>query len=79
MNKRCTDSSCRRTFSTLDFDGRCPYCGKAYPQLVRQRKKDIALAFHACGDPVPASLPRGLYLLRVETVGGTAVRKVVVE
>ena len=66
MNKRCTDSSCRRTFSTLDFDGRCPYCGKAYPQLNRQRKKDIALAFHACGDPVPASLPRGLYRVLVK-------------
>ena len=39
MNKRCTDSSCRRTFSTLDFDGRCPYCGKAYPQLGRARHR----------------------------------------
>ncbi|MBP5396602.1 MAG: T9SS type A sorting domain-containing protein, partial [Bacteroidales bacterium] len=26
-----------------------------------------------------SGLPRGLYLLKVETVGGTAVRKVVVE
>ncbi|MBR5664462.1 MAG: T9SS type A sorting domain-containing protein [Bacteroidales bacterium] len=26
-----------------------------------------------------SGLPRGLYLLRVETAGGTAVRKVVVE
>ena len=35
MNKKCTNSSCRKTFSTLNFDGRCPYCGKRYPQLVQ--------------------------------------------
>ena len=33
MNKRCTNSSCRRTFSTLHFNGQCPFCGKEYPQL----------------------------------------------
>lgn len=38
MNKRCTNSSCRRTFSTLDFAGKCPFCGKVYPQLRRTRK-----------------------------------------
>ena len=38
MNKRCTGSSCRRTFSTLNFDGICPYCGKRYPQLKCTRK-----------------------------------------
>jgi len=39
MNKRCTNSSCRRTFSTLDFKGKCPFCGKEYPQLRRMRKR----------------------------------------
>ncbi|MBR4204407.1 MAG: hypothetical protein IKQ92_02925 [Clostridia bacterium] len=34
MNKRCTNSYCRKTFSTLNFDGHCPWCGKAYPQLA---------------------------------------------
>ena len=33
MNKRCTNSSCRRTFSTLNADGKCPHCGKLYPQM----------------------------------------------
>ena len=34
MNKRCTNSYCRKTFSTLNFNGYCPWCGKAYPQLA---------------------------------------------
>lgn len=38
MNKRCTNSSCRKTFSTLEFSGECPYCGKVYPQLIATRK-----------------------------------------
>ena len=38
MNKKCTNSSCRKTFSTLYFAGNCPYCGKKYPQLVSQAK-----------------------------------------
>ena len=33
MNKRCTNSSCRKTFSTLTYGGVCPFCGKVYPQL----------------------------------------------
>lgn len=33
MNKRCTKSSCRKTFSTLTYGGVCPFCGKVYPQL----------------------------------------------
>ena len=40
MNKRCTESSCRKTFSTLDAGGRCPHCGKSYPQLHCSRKRD---------------------------------------
>ena len=39
MNKKCTNPSCRRTFSTLDFYGHCPYCDKVYPQLVPQRNE----------------------------------------
>ena len=38
MNKRCTNSSCRKTFSTLNYGGQCPFCGKAYPQLESARK-----------------------------------------
>ncbi len=33
MNKQCTNSSCRKTFSTLTYGGTCPFCGKKYPQL----------------------------------------------
>ena len=40
MNKRCTNSSCRRTFSTLNASGRCPHCGKLYPQLACGRKNN---------------------------------------
>ena len=39
MNKKCTAPSCRKTFSTLEFNGRCPHCGKAYPQLLSSRKQ----------------------------------------
>lgn len=38
MNKRCTNSSCRKTFSTLSYGGQCPFCGKVYPQLTSSRK-----------------------------------------
>ena len=38
MNKRCTNSSCRKTFSTLTYGGTCPFCGKVYPQLVSARR-----------------------------------------
>ena len=44
MNKQCTNSSCRRTFSTLNADGKCPHCGKSYPQLNSRRKH----AFPGC-------------------------------
>ena len=27
MFKKCTNSACRRTFSTLRFAGACPFCG----------------------------------------------------
>lgn len=39
MNKHCTNSSCRRTFSTLSYGGKCPFCGKRYPQIFSARKK----------------------------------------
>ena len=38
MNKKCTNPSCRKTFSTLHFYGICPHCGKEYPQLISIRK-----------------------------------------
>ena len=44
MNKKCTNSSCRRTFSTLNFTGICPHCGKLYPQLVKQQTPFLYLA-----------------------------------
>ncbi len=43
MNKRCTNSSCRKTFSTLNYGGQCPFCGKVYPQLESARKGDMTL------------------------------------
>ena len=42
MNKRCTNSACRSTFSTLNFNGQCPFCGKAYPQLKSSRKQELS-------------------------------------
>lgn len=34
MNKRCTNSECRKRFSTRNnVTGVCPYCGKKYRQL----------------------------------------------
>lgn len=41
MNKRCTNSSCRKTFSTLNYGGKCPFCGKVYPQLECARKDGL--------------------------------------
>ena len=38
MNKTCTNPACRRTFSTLNFFGACPFCRKSYPQLAGTRK-----------------------------------------
>ena len=41
MNKRCTNPSCRKTFSTLYFSGSCPHCGKPYPQISSSGKKSL--------------------------------------
>ncbi len=41
MNKRCTNSACRKVFSTLNFEVKCPFCGKAYPQLASTRKAPL--------------------------------------
>ena len=46
MNKRCTNSSCRKTFSTLAYNGQCPYCGKKYPQLTTARKHGTPSCFY---------------------------------
>ena len=42
MNKRCTEPSCRKTFSTLNYGGQCPFCGKIYPDLESRRKNAAA-------------------------------------
>ena len=41
MFKKCTNSACRRTFSTLHFAGACPFCGKKYPQIEAEGKKTL--------------------------------------
>lgn len=46
MNKCCTNSFCRRTFSTLNSEGKCPFCGKNYPQLNCGRKHDLSEKEH---------------------------------
>lgn len=33
MNKRCSNPSCRKVFSTLYHGDTCPHCGKVYPCL----------------------------------------------
>ena len=38
MNKRCTNSSCRKNFSTLTYGCTCPFCGKIYPQLIKPER-----------------------------------------
>ena len=43
MNKRCTNSSCRKTFSTLIYGGKCPFCGKVYPQIRQGWKNGAAV------------------------------------
>ncbi len=39
MEKRCTNSSCRRVFHSFRADSRnepvCPYCGKRYPRAPK--------------------------------------------
>lgn len=43
VNKRCTNSSCRKTFSTLIYGGKCPFCGKVYPQIRQGWKNGAAV------------------------------------
>ena len=43
MNKHCTNPSCRKTFSTLNYGGQCPFCGKIYPDLESRRKNAVAV------------------------------------
>ena len=43
MNKHCTNPSCRKTFSTLNYGGQCPFCGKVYPHLESARKGGLGL------------------------------------
>ena len=66
MNKRCTNSSCRKIFSTLNFYGKCPHCGKAYPQLKGTRKQALPIKFRFAYDPIPDKLPEGRYWALLE-------------
>ena len=34
MRKQCTNSACRRSFSTVGHGGKCPWCGKEYPRIT---------------------------------------------
>ncbi|MBQ4156630.1 MAG: hypothetical protein IJD86_00605 [Clostridia bacterium] len=45
MNKKCTNSPCRKTFSTLTNGGICPFCGKMYPQILTAKKDICMIAF----------------------------------
>ena len=45
MNKKCTNPSCRKTFSTLVTNRVCPHCGKKYPQLSLNANQKILKAF----------------------------------
>ena len=56
MNKRCTNPSCRKTFSTLNFGGQCPFCGKTYQNLKSGRKNAL---------PVLADPGRDRMLLKI--------------
>ena len=46
MNKKCTNPSCRKTFSTLVTNRVCPHCGKKYPQLSLNANQKKLKAFH---------------------------------
>jgi len=52
MNKRCTNSSCRKTFSTLTYGGTCPFCGKLYPQLTRSERSGHKMIIRVDGKRV---------------------------
>ncbi len=72
MNKRCTNPECRKVFSTLEYGGRCPHCGKVYPNLYSRKEKNRDILY-----PVPVKLPGGntvrvpgLFVPRVEEIIG---------
>ena len=41
MQKQCTNSACRRSFSVSSSHGVCPWCGKNYPRLNVERPQRI--------------------------------------
>ena len=41
MQKQCTNSACRRSFSVSSTHGVCPWCGKKYPRLGVARPKHV--------------------------------------
>lgn len=51
MQKQCTNSACRRSFSTDGFTGSCPWCGRKYPRLSAVRSKPVQkLLLNSCGE-----------------------------
>ena len=49
MQKQCTNSRCRRSFSTANFTGFCPWCGKWYKRIqppVRSRYRYLEVYGH---------------------------------
>jgi len=54
MNKKCTNSACRRTFSVgVQRGGKCPHCGKEYPRLpadIRQLRGDYIIRVNSYDD-----------------------------
>lgn len=41
MQKQCTNSACRKSFSVSYSHGVCPWCGKKYPRLNVERPERI--------------------------------------
>ncbi len=72
MLKTCTNSRCRRPFNTaLDaYDGRCPYCGKAYPRLPKTERfqgRGYSVLVLAVGQTVRTFHPAVRAILRYDT------------
>lgn len=77
MNKRCTNSSCRKTFSTLTYGGTCPFCGKEYPQLTRSERSGHKMIIRIDGKRIKFMLSEiEWYRLKGQRVKGIkAVRR----
>lgn len=67
MNKKCTNSSCRRTFSTLNFSGFCPHCGKLYLQLLKPHPRILCLTDGSAGSRLNVFIGETCKLIRKGT------------